>query len=151
MSNLVADWQAKRSAAKAPPKREPDPDGGSRWNAQERRALRTLRREARAAGATLASNGEGGIAPSRVLGVMRRDGFACKVCGRNQNLGLHHKSEHLEDPKAKARSLLLRRQGRVDDPSNLTTICESKAGYEGCHDRVHRKDREEHGEPGQQQ
>lgn len=141
MSDLLADWQAKRAAAQSKPREE-----GPRWNEQERAALRRLRREAKAAGATLATGGEGGLPPSKVLGVMRRDEYRCKVCGAALNLGIHHKSEHMEDPGAQARSRLLRREKRVDDASNLVTICESKEGYEGCHDRVHRRDREEHGQ-----
>ena len=52
-------------------------DDKPRWNAQERLALKKMRREAKAAGATLENNGEGGLAPSLVLGIMRRDHFRC--------------------------------------------------------------------------
>lgn len=106
----------------------------------ERRALEKLRDEAGEAGATLASDGEGGLPPSLVLGVMRRDGFRCKRCGLRENLSLHHKSEHMESPKAQARSRLLKAQGRVNSPANLVTACAA------CHDRVHGDDREEHGD-----
>lgn len=143
MSDLVADWQAKRAASRPKPKRTDD-GGGPLWNAQERAALRKMRREAKAGGATLHNDGRGGLPPSRVLGVMRRDEWRCKKCGGNQRLSLHHKSEHMADPKARARSRLLRREGRVDAASNLATICQS------CHDAIHQEDRKEHGEQSQQ-
>jgi 5-methylcytosine-specific restriction endonuclease McrA len=99
--------------------------------AQERYALKKLQREAKDAGAELASNGEGGLPPSLVLGVMRRDGYRCKGCGEQKMLGVHHKG-HLENPPSK----WLAAKGRANDPNNIVTLCTS------CHDRVHERDRE---------
>jgi hypothetical protein len=99
-------------------------------SAQEEKALNNLRAEAKAHGATLASDGEGGLDPSLVLGVMRRDGYECKNCGENKNLSVHHKGGV---PKSK----WLSKKGHSNDPNNISTICES------CHDREHNKAREE--------
>lgn len=113
---------------------------------QERSALRRMRKEARGKKAKLATGGKGGLPPSLVLGVMRRDEFRCKSCGGSGRgegeggLSVHHKSEHLEDPKAKARSRLLGREGKVNTPANLVTVCAR------CHDGIHEKDRTEHGD-----
>jgi len=115
--------------------------------AGERAALLRMRAEAKRAGSELTSGGKGGLPPSLVLGVMRRDGWHCKACGElgdmnvNGGLGVHHKSEHLESPKAKARSLLLGKQGRIDTAANVVTLCAN------CHDRVHEDDREDAGQP----
>ena len=74
-------------------------------NAAERSALRTMRREARAAGALLANRGRGGLSPSLVLGVMRRDGFTCKVHGDkgegdNRDEGDDASRDHTTPPRA---------------------------------------------------
>lgn len=132
MSEKLAAWaEAKKATARKSVPRRDD------RSPQERKALRTLRREAREHGATLATGGEGGLPSSLVLGVMRRDGYSCKACGGQENLELHHKSEHLHDPKAQQRSRFLRERGKVDSPANIATICGS------CHDRIHNKDRKE--------
>ena len=39
----------------------------------------TIQKEAKAAGATLANNGKGGLDPRLALKVFRRDHFACQV------------------------------------------------------------------------
>jgi hypothetical protein len=103
--------------------------------AQEQAALDKMRTEAEENGATLASNGEGGLPPSLVLGVFRRDKWQCKGCGGSEMLSLHHKG-HLEHPN----SAWLKAKGKSNDPNNLVTLCDE------CHDRVHQRDRAEDGE-----
>lgn len=102
-------------------------------NAHEQTALDKLRSEAKKHGATLATNGEGGLPPSTVLGAMRRDGFRCKLCGTKENLSVHHRA-HLENPSPK-----MQRFGKNVDQRNdlkaIITCCES------CHDSVHARDR----------
>ena len=100
----------------------------------EQKALNKLRAEAEKSGATLATGGKGGLNPSLVLGVMRRDKFECKRCGSKKNLGVHHKG-HLENPSSK----WLKDKGHQNTPNNLVTICE---GEGGCHDDIHEEDRE---------
>ena len=104
--------------------------------APERHALRVMRREARKHGATLARAGRGNLAPSRVLGVLRRDGYRCKVHGdRGEDdfggLQVHHKSR-LENPSERMRKLRY-----SEDISVLVTVCRK------AHDEIHDRDREE--------
>jgi len=104
-------------------------------NPQERRALRVMRREAAAAGSKLTSGGKGGLPPSLVLGVMRRDKYRCKTCGelgsdQNGGLGVHHRGGIVA-------SKWLSRQGHQNKPANIVSICNS------CHDRLHEKARAE--------
>lgn len=141
MSDKLAAWMLAERKVKKPAQQE---SGRPPLNDNERRALWKMRREARERGATLESNGRGGLPPSLVLGVMRRDGWKCKRCGQQADLSVHHKSEHMQDPKAKMRSQLLGRQGRIDSPANITTICAT------CHDAIHDKDREDFGDTQQQ-
>ena len=96
----------------------------------EAKALRTLRIEARRAGATLASGGKGGLPSTLVLGVMRRDKYQCKVCGGRKHLGIHHKG-------GDTRSKWLSRKGHKLEFNNLVTICEKS------HDEVHDRARED--------
>lgn len=137
MSERLERWADKN--------RRSDRARGDGLTPAERRALWTMRREAREAGSQLTSGGKGGLPPSLVLGVFRRDDWRCKRCGelgdveKNGGLGVHHRSEHLENPKAEARSRLLKREGRVDTRSNVVALCKR------CHDAVHTKDREEYG------
>lgn len=113
---------------------------------EQRKALWTLRREAKAAGSDLASGGKGGLDSTLVLGVMRRDKYRCKACGelgdfkKNGGLGVHHKSEHLENPKAQRRSRLLGQEDKIDTQANVVSLCQR------CHDEVHEKDRAEYGD-----
>ncbi|KKN72064.1 hypothetical protein LCGC14_0414590 [marine sediment metagenome] len=114
MSDPFADWV--RGQPKKPKKLSPD----------ERKALARLRREAKKAGATLRNYGRGGLPPSLALGVMRRDGFTCKVHGdhgegENGGLTLHHKG-------GTGLSAWLRSKGTSNDVNNLVTICHRAHG-----------------------
>ena len=109
--------------------------------AQERVALRRTRQEARKAGATLESNGEGGLAPSLALGVFRRCEWRCKKCGGKTDLSLHHIA-HLENPSSKVQKKA--RGKERNDPSLITCVCKN------CHDDIHDEDREESQEQGEE-
>jgi hypothetical protein len=97
--------------------------------------LRTMQREARRNGVTLTSGGKGGLPPSLVLGVFRRDKWRCKIHGdrgegKRGGLGVHHKGG-LENPTSK----WLKKKGHVNDPNNLVTLCNQ------AHDEIHERDR----------
>lgn len=112
------------------PPDDPDmPDG-------ERKALAIMRREARAAKSLLSSNGKGGLPPSLVLGVLRRDHYRCQHCDElgaepNGGVGVHHKGGVRNAP-----TLRLARMGKRSVPENLEAICRR------CHDGLHDEDRE---------
>lgn len=117
-------------------KRNKDREGGGKpeLSREERRALHKLRMEAKAKGVPLTSAGRGGLSPSLVLFVFRRDDYTCKVCGKTGaatgGIQLHHKGG-LENPA----SAWLRKKDHSNDPNNIVTICK------GCHDNVHDDDR----------
>ena len=101
---------------------------------EERRSLVKLRREAFAAGAKLQSGGLGGISPSLVLYVFRRDGYKCKIHGDrgegdNGGLSLHHKGGIVE-------SQWLSNKGHEYIANNLVVLCNR------AHDSLHNKARE---------
>ena len=102
------------------PKDQKLPDNSKERHPDEKRALFKLQREARQSGATLHSKGEGGLPSSLVLGVMRRDKFACVECEGQQDLQVHHKTKEIERVKKNL-------------PANILTICVA------CHDRGHQK------------
>ena len=90
----------------------------------ERGAVERIQQEATAHCATLHSGGEGGLPPSLVLGVFRRDGWRCKRCGGSADLSLHHKGGIFA-------STWLRAKGHASTPNNLVTMCNP------CHDAIH--------------
>ena len=101
------------------------------WNAQERMALQKLRSEAKQSGASLTSNGKGGLPPSFVLSVMRRDNYTCKVCGdtgegEHGGLTVHHKGGIVE-------SEWLSNKGHRLDKNNVVTLCDE------AHNRIHQQ------------
>lgn len=111
----------------------------------QRKALWTLRKEARQAGSLLSTGGKGGLDSTLVLGVMRRDKYKCKACGEpgtkeNGGLGVHHKNDHLEEPKKKAKERWLEQHGQRNKENAIVAICAR------CHDRVHEKDRAKFGD-----
>ena len=120
-------------------------EGKPKWNAQERLALKKIRREAKAAGATLKSDGEGGLRPSLALGVFRKGKWRCsnEDCPTpKKDLDLDHVSGHArevaEDPSARKRKDLKRaiKLGHVSKEAALHVLCAK------CHDRVHSRERE---------
>lgn len=125
----MSDLLARYAKLNRPAAEQPEWERGG--NEQEQRALATLQKEAKRNGATLATGGKGGLPPSLVLGVMRRDGFTCKRCGKRAMLSVHHKG-HVENPTSKK----LKALGSKNVPQNLATICET------CHDGIHEEDRE---------
>lgn len=101
-------------------------------SAEEIRALRKLRAEAKAVGAVLANGGRGNLTPSFALGVMRRDGYTCKVHGDrgegdNGGLTLHHKG-------GAGVSRWLKAKGHRNVLNNLVTMC--KRAHNEVHDRA---------------
>jgi hypothetical protein len=96
----------------------------------EAKALARVQAEAEAAGATLATGGKGGLPPSLVLGVMRRDRYRCKRCGGSEGLSLHHKGGIVA-------SKWLSHKGHSMAFDNLATLCVK------CHDAIHGEARAE--------
>lgn len=95
---------------------------------QEERALKILQAEAKKAGTHLDTGGEGGLSPSLVLGVMRRDHWLCRVCKSNKRITVHHIGGIVGNEYMSA-------LGHLNKPHNLATLCAS------CHDRLHNKAR----------
>lgn len=114
--------------------RRPDRPRSDTLPPKEREALLRMRQLARDKGTFLSSGGKGGLPPSLVLGVMRRDDFKCKVCdSRGQGrggIGVHHKGGIPE-------SKWLKKKGHQNTKQNLVTICDE------CHDNIHEKARAE--------
>jgi hypothetical protein len=113
--------------------RQPSNKGGEepKLSQNEAKALAKIQAEAKAKGATLATGGKGGLPPSLVLGVFRRDEWKCKKCGGQKMLSVHHKGG---TPNLVSRAM--RKKGHSNDPNNIVTICED------CHDDVHEEDRD---------
>ena len=126
-------------------KPEPQEPEKPQWNAQERLALKKIRREAKAAGATLKSDGEGGLRPSLAWGVFRKGGWKCsnEDCPTpKKDLDLDHVSGHAKeiaaDPRARKRKDLKRaiKLGHVSKIDALHVLCKR------CHDVCHQRERE---------
>jgi 5-methylcytosine-specific restriction endonuclease McrA len=138
---------SKMSVDYAKAKQKPDQHHGDKpkLSPQEQLALKKIRREAKAAGATLKSDGEGGLRPSLALGVFRRDKWRCsnEDCPTPKKmLDLDHVSGHAEeieqDPKARNRKDLKKgiKLGHVNKIDALHVLCAQ------CHNRVHERERE---------
>ncbi len=93
---------------------------------EDRRSLSLIRKEAKKAGTHLLHGGKGGLPPSLVLGVMRRDKYQCKSCGSRDNIEVHHKGGIVE-------SKWLSKKGHANEKDNIVTICDK------CHNRIHEK------------
>lgn len=120
MSEIAARYMASRQKPQQMP-------------TSEKQALERIQIEAAQHGATLHSNGQGGLPASVVLGIFRRDGWHCHKCGGQEDLSIHHKADVLA-------SDYLRRLHKVagrTDPRNLATICHP------CHDSIHDQARQE--------
>lgn len=128
MSDALKKWSKHKNLQE---KQEEPP-----LSSEERRSLQLIRQGAKKAGSFLRSGGKGGLPPSLVLAVMRRDNFKCKVCGqvgdkeKNGGLEVHHKSGIIESKWAS-------QKGHANDKNNIVSICHS------CHDKIHTKAREE--------
>lgn len=96
----------------------------------EAKALERLQAEAEVQGATLHSKGQGGLPPSMVLGIMRRDQWRCKRCGGQEDLSIHHKGGVVS-------SAYISRMGHRNTPNALAVICNP------CHDAIHDQARAE--------
>lgn len=104
------------------------------YTPEEQRALDKIKSEASQHGATLHSGGKGGLPPSVVLGVFRRDKWKCQYCGSSKDLDVHHIGG--------AKNLVVkafRKMGHSESPKNLVTICRAE------HDIVHDLDRKAEG------
>lgn len=102
---------------------------------EERLALHKLRHEAHKKGAVLKDYGRGGLSPSLVLTVFRRDEFKCKKHGdrgegEHGGLTVHHIGGVVE-------SEWLSKKGHKNQPSNLVVVCEKG------HDEIHEKARDD--------
>lgn len=122
----------KASSVKRLAKGKKDDGGEKKLNSHQQRALNALRREAKAAGATLQNNGEGNLDPSLVLNVMRRDGMKCAECGSREELTIHHKA-NLENPTKYERKF----DPHGKRPRDLVTWCAED------HEERHEEDHEE--------
>lgn len=121
MGERLRDWLSKKAKAE----RKPRPP----LSAEERLALRRMREEAQDSGARLRHAGRGGLSPSLVRAVMRRDEYRCKVHGdRGEGecggLEVHHKGGVVE-------SEWLSRKGHKNEKQNLVTLCHK------AHDEIH--------------
>ena len=115
-------------------KQHDDKDDGPELNAHEQATLAKMQREAKAAGATLATGGKGGLPPSMCLGAFRRHEWKCAACGGKKDLTIHHVA-HLENPSPK----MVRFGKKLDqrnDPKAVECVCQK------CHDRIHQRDRD---------
>lgn len=107
--------------------------------------VRRIQREARAAGATLAHGGKGGLDPRLALRVFRRDKWRCQnedCPAPKKDLDLDHQSGHpeeiLEDPDARKNRGDRAAARAGDDPKDdrfLHVLCAR------CHDAVHDRER----------
>lgn len=112
---------------------------------RDARIVRTIQREARAAGATLANGGKGGLDARLALKVFRRDKYRCtnEHCPTpKKNLDLDHISGHpkeiAEDPEASERADLKKgvELGHVSDEDALHVLCRlCHVGKGGVHAR----------------
>lgn len=135
MGSALRNWLAQKARKKRDDTPRPP------LSAEERLALRRMRQEAQDAGAKLRHAGRGGLSPSLVRAVMRRDGYECKIHGdRGEGeyggLEVHHKGGVVE-------SEWLSRKGHKNEPQNLVTLCHK------AHDEIHGRARAEGVDSGQ--
>jgi len=130
MSKTLSEYQAHLAKRKELAK-EPEKE----LSAEEKLELKRLQKEAKQAGAILKSDGKGGLPPSLVHTVMRRDKYRCKIHGDHGEgdyggLEVHHKGGVVE-------SEWLSRKGHKNVPNNLVTLCNK------AHNDIHNKARED--------
>lgn len=133
MSEVLAKWAKAKHNGQS--ERKSDRPQDDELRPGEQKALDKIQKEAKQVKSFLTTGGKGGLPPSLVLGVMRRDKYTCKTCGQkgskeNGGLGVHHKG-------GVAESKWLSAKGHTNDPNNLVSICAN------CHDKVHEKARAE--------
>jgi hypothetical protein len=112
--------------------------------AKDAAVVRTIQREAKEHGATLAHDGKGGIDPRIALKVFRRADWRCenpKCPDPKKDLDLDHQSGHpkeiKEDPEARAdaKNAAASRDPDPKDDRFLHVLCAA------CHDRAHDRER----------
>lgn len=104
-------------------------------NPEEEKALASLQAEAAKKGVHLQSGGKGGLPPSLVLGIFRRDNWQCVKCGssgmeENGGLTVHHRG-------GAPVSTYLKSLGKVNSHENLASLC--KHCHHGLHDKARGK------------
>ena len=119
----MSDAVVKLAKNRKPPAKEEEP----KLSQNEEKALAKIQAEAKENGATLATGGKGGLPPSLVLGVFRRDEWKCKKCQGQKMLSVHHKGG---TPNLVSRALRSNK-GHSNDPSNIVVVCAE------CHDDAH--------------
>jgi hypothetical protein len=104
--------------------------------------VQTIRDEAKAAGATLARDGEGGLDPELALKTFRAAKYTCEVPGcktAKEKVDLDHIGGHPheleEDPKAAAWLKKAAEGGKKNTPDGLHVLCSRH------HDMVHQRER----------
>ena len=125
----MSDAVVKLAKNRKPPDKGEEP----KLSENEAKALAKIQAEAKENGATLATGGKGGLPPSLVLGVFRRDEWKCKKCQGKKMLSVHHKGG---TPNLVSRALRSNK-GHSNDPSNIVTVCEE------CHDDAHEEQNDE--------
>lgn len=132
MPAILPRWAARHLAANRP----------ARKLAGRKDTVQTLKDEAKAAGATLANDGEGGLDPDLALEVFRRAKFTCEVPGcktAREKVDLDHIGGHAheleEDPEAAEWLKKSASKGKQDTPEGLHVLCLRH------HDMVHQRER----------
>jgi len=110
--------------------------------ARKPEVVKKIQAEAKAAGATLASGGKGGLDPELALAVFRRDKFRCRVPGcktPQEKLDLDHVSGHpkeiAHDPEADAWLKKQAKKPKRDNMDSLNVLCLRH------HDLMHQRER----------
>ncbi|TAL41172.1 MAG: HNH endonuclease [Salinibacterium sp.] len=109
----------------------PEREHLDRWNATRGKkgskgpsTIDLIQREAKKYGATLETEGHGGVPPKLSLKVWRKFGYQCARCGTRKRLTLHHKGGVVDSER-------LDEMGHAMTADNLAVLCAK------CHDFVH--------------
>lgn len=116
--------------------------GGKIFAARENAVVKQIQDEAKAAGATLANDGRGGLDPNLALRVFRRDKWQCQVPGCKTSKDMidldhigGHPMELEDDPKAVAWLKAEAEKGKRNTEAGIHVLCERH------HDFVHSRER----------